>query len=93
MTTKTLAVFAVNFCRNWQRACAIAQRQCSPGDRRPISSAPNPTPDIGNFTKESGGLAKLLHRREPASIDNQTVIRLNRDTLYSSAVFDLEPGR
>jgi hypothetical protein len=47
---------------------------------------------IGNFVKESGGLAKLVHRREPASIDNQTVIRLNRDTLYSSAVFDLDAG-
>ena len=35
-----------------------------------------------------GGLGKLLHRREPASIDDQTVIRLNRDTLYSSGVFD-----
>jgi hypothetical protein len=47
---------------------------------------------IGNFAKESGGLAKLVHRREPASIDNQTVIRLNRDTLYSSAAFDLDAG-
>jgi hypothetical protein len=46
---------------------------------------------IGNFAKESD-LAKLLHRREPASIDNQTVIRLNRDTLYSSGVFDLNAG-
>ena len=36
--------------------------------------------------------AKFLHRREPARIDNQTVIRLNRDTLYSSAVFDLDAG-
>ena len=27
-----------------------------------------------------------------ARIDNQTVIRLNRDTLYSSAVFDLDAG-
>jgi hypothetical protein len=42
--------------------------------------------------KEAGGLGKLQHRREPASIDNQTVIRLNRDTLYSSAVFDLDAG-
>lgn len=47
---------------------------------------------MGNFAKESGGLAKLVHRREPASVDNQTVIRLNRDTLYSSAVFDLDAG-
>jgi hypothetical protein len=46
---------------------------------------------MGNLAKE-GGLGKLTHRREPASIDNQTVIRLNRDTLYSSGVFDLDAG-
>jgi hypothetical protein len=39
-----------------------------------------------------GGLGKLHHRREPARIDDQTVIRLNRDTLYSSGVFDLDAG-
>jgi hypothetical protein len=41
---------------------------------------------------KQGGLGKFLHRREPASIDQQTVIRLNRDTLYSSGVFDLDAG-
>ena len=46
---------------------------------------------IANIAKEAG-LGKLSHRREPASIDNQTVIRLNRDTLYSSGVFDLDAG-
>ena len=46
---------------------------------------------MGNLAKE-GGLGKLAHRREPASIDNQTIIRLNRDTLYSSGVFDLDAG-
>lgn len=46
---------------------------------------------MGNFVKEAG-LGKLSHRREPARIDNQTVIRLNRDTLYSSGVFDLDAG-
>jgi hypothetical protein len=46
---------------------------------------------IGNAVKE-GGLGKLNHRREPASIDKQIVIRLNRDTLYSSGVFDLDAG-
>jgi hypothetical protein len=42
-----------------------------------------------NVVKE-GGLGRFAHRREPAAIDNQTVIRLNRDTLYSSALFDLD---
>lgn len=40
--------------------------------------------------KDSGGIGKLVHRREPAEIDKQTVIRLNRDTLYTSGVFDLD---
>lgn len=47
---------------------------------------------IGRLAKDAGGLGKLLHHREPAPIDAQTVIRLNRDTLYSSAVFGLDAG-
>ncbi len=39
-----------------------------------------------------GGFGKFHHRREPVPIDNQTVIRMNRDTLYSGAVFDLDAG-
>ena len=41
---------------------------------------------------KDGALGKFVHRREPAAIDNQTVVRLNRDTLYSAAVFDLDAG-
>ncbi|MEC5385674.1 DUF1254 domain-containing protein [Uliginosibacterium sp. H3] len=47
---------------------------------------------FANLIKESGGPGKFTHRREPASIDKQTIIRLNRDTLYSSAIFDLDAG-
>src|ERR1700752_376070 len=47
---------------------------------------------MANLAKQAGGPAKLQHRREPASIDDQTVIRLNRDTLYSSALYDLDAG-
>ncbi|CAN7515709.1 DUF1254 domain-containing protein [Bosea sp. LjRoot90] len=46
---------------------------------------------MSNMAKD-GSFGKFLHRREPAAIDNQTVIRLNRDTLYSAAVFDLDAG-
>ncbi|MNZ65772.1 hypothetical protein D3C78_839720 [compost metagenome] len=46
---------------------------------------------VGALTQQ-GGLGKLLHHREAASIEHQTVIRLNRDTLYSSGVFDLDAG-
>ncbi|KAF0968284.1 DUF1214 domain-containing protein [Gordonia sp. YY1] len=37
----------------------------------------------------AGGVGRFRHNREPAAIDEQTVIRLNRDTLYSFAVADL----
>jgi hypothetical protein len=48
---------------------------------------------FGGILKDSGGaLGTFNHRRDVASIDHQTVIRLNRDTLYSSALFDLEAG-
>jgi hypothetical protein len=38
------------------------------------------------------GLGKFEHKRVLSAIDNQTVIRQNRDTLYSAAVFDLDAG-
>lgn len=41
---------------------------------------------------KDGGFGKFFHRREPATIEKQTVIRLNRDTLYSAGVFDLDQG-
>jgi hypothetical protein len=47
---------------------------------------------FGNAVKDSGGVGKMHHRREPMQIDKQTVIRPNRDTLYSSGVFDLDAG-
>jgi hypothetical protein len=47
--------------------------------------------NFGNIVKD-GGFGKFNHHREVASIENQTVIRLNRDTLYSAGVFDLDAG-
>ena len=41
---------------------------------------------------EDAGVNQLVHRREPASIDDQRVIRQNRDTLYSSAIVDISQG-
>lgn len=41
---------------------------------------------------QRGGFSKFFFDRTPAPIDSQTVIRLNRDTLYGAAVFDLDAG-
>lgn len=44
---------------------------------------------FARFVKQ-GAFGKLNHERELAAIEKQAVIRLNRDTLYSSGVFDLD---
>src|SRR4051812_36641949 len=41
---------------------------------------------------QSGGVNQLFHHREPASLQDQPVIRENRDTLYSSAIVDISRG-
>lgn len=66
-------------------------------------SKPNPV-NVHNFVRaetdlyfrkaavDDGAFGKLRHRRGMASIDKQDVVRMNRDTLYSSGVFDLDAG-
>jgi hypothetical protein len=77
-------------------ACAIGGAAGAPA-----SSTIPVTPD--NFPRaesdlyfsgvaKDGGFGKFMHRREPTSLAKQTIIRMNRDTLYSGAVFDLEAG-
>jgi hypothetical protein len=39
-----------------------------------------------------GAFGKVKHNRDLADVENQTVVRLNRDTLYSFGVFDLDAG-
>lgn len=69
---------------------------------------PTTTPDLVPVTVENfpraesdlyfssivkrGGFGKFDHNREPTPSDEQTVIRMNRDTVYSAAVFDLDAG-
>ena len=77
-------------------ATDIAQAQPAVGNAIPVT--------VDNFIRaesdlyfsavaiKDDALGKFHHNREPASIDRQTVIRLNRDTLYSAAVFDLDAG-
>ena len=47
---------------------------------------------LGVVALKEGGFGKFEHHRELSPIDAQTIIRMNRDTLYSAAVFDLDAG-
>ena len=44
------------------------------------------------LTVKAGALGKFVHGRELAPIDRRGIIRPNRDTLYSLAVFDFDAG-
>jgi hypothetical protein len=47
---------------------------------------------FASCVKQAGGLGKFFHNREIMPIEKQTVVRANRDTLYSWAAFDLDAG-
>lgn len=41
---------------------------------------------------QAGGVNRWMHLRVPTPVDAQTVIRMNRDTLYSAALIDTSGG-
>ena len=47
---------------------------------------------MADLHRDAGGINRFQHNRAPAPVDQQTVIRMNRDTLYSFAVVDVSAG-
>ena len=48
---------------------------------------------LADLAALAGGVNRFGHLRQPTPVDQQTVVRMNRDTLYSFAVVDLaEPA-
>ncbi len=47
---------------------------------------------LADIQRQAGGINVMGHRRAPTPVEKQTVIRMNRDTLYSFAVVDLQHG-
>jgi hypothetical protein len=47
---------------------------------------------FADLQRDAGGVNRFSHNREPAPVDRQTVIRMNRDTLYSFAVVNISAG-
>ena len=78
---------------------ALSRTQPQPG-AQPTGGKPLPV-TADNFIRaesdryfknvvEDGGFGKFKHSRELTPIDKQLIVRQNRDTLYSAAVFDLK---
>src|SRR5215510_13321355 len=82
-------------------AAVVTERSTSSGPN-PVVEAGRSTPvNVANFiraesdlyftrTVRKAGLGRLHHARQMAPIDQQDVVRMNRDTLYSAGVFDLD---
>jgi hypothetical protein len=47
---------------------------------------------FAGLQRDAGGINRFMHNREPAPVDQQTVIRMNRDTLSSFGIIDLSDG-
>lgn len=47
---------------------------------------------FGKLVQDAGQVGKYHHNRDVTPIEHQPVVRQNRDTLYSGAVFDLDAG-
>jgi hypothetical protein len=47
---------------------------------------------LANLVKQAGGINRWNHSRQPTPIEQQPVVRMNRDTLYSFAVVDISEG-
>jgi hypothetical protein len=45
-----------------------------------------------NIAAQAGGVNKWLYIRKPTPLDQQTVVRMNRDTLYSASIVDTSKG-
>jgi len=48
--------------------------------------------ELDKYVALAGGINRFYHFREPTPVDNQPTIRMNRDTLYSTAVVDISEG-
>jgi hypothetical protein len=76
-------------------ALGSASAQTMTGDTKPVGVENFVRAEsdlyLGKMVKD-GSLGRFVHSREPVAIDKQNVVRMNRDTLYSSAVFDLDAG-
>ncbi|MDA7949288.1 MAG: DUF1214 domain-containing protein [Hyphomicrobiaceae bacterium] len=76
----------------------------APTDRSAMAASPQITVNVDNYAraetdmqigrmvKLAGGVNRFSHNRGPTPLDQQPVIRMNRDTLYSFAIVDISEG-
>ena len=83
---KALCALALAF----QAACVSAQSGTPVTPATYIRAESDRT--FFNIAKLAGGVNRFYHYRNVTPIDNQSVVRMNKDTLYSGAVVDTSKG-
>ncbi len=48
--------------------------------------------ELEKYQSLAGGVNRFFHFRQPTPIDQQSTVRMNRDTLYSAGVLDISDG-
>ncbi|HEY6084505.1 MAG TPA: DUF1254 domain-containing protein, partial [Nitrospira sp.] len=98
ITTRMISVLALAM------LMAVEVHAKSPSRNGPRTPPPATVPvTVDNFIRaetdvyfsnvvRDKGLGRFKHNRTLTPINDQTVIRMNRDTLYSAGVFDLDAG-
>jgi para-nitrobenzyl esterase len=78
-------------------ALAVQPPTSTPAAAQTMADGDPVTVTVGKFVRaetdfyfKTREFGKLNHNRDMAAIDKQDVVRMNRDTLYSPGVFDLE---
>jgi hypothetical protein len=92
-----MKTFVMQICVGFLLATAssVALAQAPTGDAIPVTAdnfiRAETDRTFASIERQSG-FSKFVHFRELSPIDNHTVQRANRDTLYSVGVFDLDAG-
>jgi hypothetical protein len=87
----TAITVAVHFCAaNYPALADAADGETTPVTVENFSRAETDTTMAAYVNEDAFG--KFMHARTPPSVDDQKIVRMNRDTLYSIGVFDLDGG-
>ncbi len=88
--TKMFNIFAM-FCLIYTLSTGISYAQLVPVDYNNYAHVETDL-TMHRVLKTTKGVNQWVHIKQPTPIENQKIIRMNRDTLYSIAVVDVRKG-
>jgi hypothetical protein len=90
-SVRRLAHFAILICSVGVSATQVSSQVSGPTVNRDDFARAETDTYFSKFVAQ-GAFGKLVHDRNLVDVNHQSVIRMNRDTVYSKGVFDLDAG-